>query len=92
MRLPIQPEKSRITMVPLWISEVALAFLAGVMCGLIEIPSRFVVFFACIAFALATMVDPLLFHSFHFRMDFLIVGNALACLYLVLGRAIYDAR
>ncbi len=92
MRLPIQPEKSRMTMFPLWISEVALAFLAGVLSGVVKIPFRYVTFVACIVFVFGVMIDPILIPAFMYDMPFLIVGNALVCSYLVLGWAIYDAK
>lgn len=71
------------------ILEVAFGFLFGAMCGLFGISFRRVVFFACVMFAVAVMVDPLILPFFFHEMDFLLFGNAIVAVYVVIGRAIY---
>lgn len=76
--------------IPLWVAEVAICFLAGIVLALAGASVYHIVAIACVMLALAISADLTLFS--HFSMDFIVVGNALAALYMVLGGTTYEAK
>ncbi len=77
--------EENVIMIPFWVVEVVMCFLMGTLLGIIKLSFRSVVLLACFIFIIALIGDLMLFPSY--SMDFLVVGTVLACVYLVLGRA-----